>query len=251
MPGLFGGSLFGKQAPTQGLDPDQAQSLGIIQAMQQSQQAGMQRTASPIGSIAQNLLPLFSAMIYAKAADKQAQADAAQAEQDQLSAKLKNALMASQIQKNEQPQQSNLQQEMVNALRNGDRQKLQDLIDTQKAIQKPSADSDYSLLRQANPNASPQELLDLEQQRKMAQGTATATAATTGRIQAERAAKKDLSSNDIDDYVKMTNGISSMGQIMDKLETPGGAPSRLSGAATKLTGGLLSNPFWRQYAAFR
>jgi len=107
------------------------------------------------------------------------------------------------------------------------------------------------LLRQANPNASPQELLDLEQQRKMAQGTATATAATTGRIQAERAAKKDLSSNDIDDYVKMTNGISSMGQIMDKLETPGGAPSRLSGAATKLTGGLLSNPFWRQYAAFR
>ena len=115
MPGLFGGSLFGQQAPTQGLDSSQAQSLGIIQAMQQSQQAGMQRTASPIGSIAQNLMPLFSAMIYAKAADKQAQAEAAQAEQDQLSAKLKNALMASLIQKNEQPQQSNLQQEMERA----------------------------------------------------------------------------------------------------------------------------------------
>ena len=42
-------------------------SMSLLNALGGIQQAGLTRTATPIGSIAQNLIPLFGAMIQAKA----------------------------------------------------------------------------------------------------------------------------------------------------------------------------------------
>jgi hypothetical protein len=67
---LLKGSIGGTEL---GASPQEANALALIKAMQSSSEAGMQRTASPIGSIAQNLLPLFQIPLQAKAMQVQAQ----------------------------------------------------------------------------------------------------------------------------------------------------------------------------------
>ncbi len=57
-------------------DPSQATGLALLNALQQQQAAGMQRTATPLGSIANNLIPLFGAMVQAHALQAQGQRQA-------------------------------------------------------------------------------------------------------------------------------------------------------------------------------
>ncbi len=63
MASLFGGD--GGIMP-KAMDSREASTMSLLQAMQQVQEAGTRRTASPIGAIAQALIPIFSAPIQAR-----------------------------------------------------------------------------------------------------------------------------------------------------------------------------------------
>jgi hypothetical protein len=65
---LLSGGLGGTDLS---VDPKEAQSLALIKAMQNSQAAGLQRTATPLGAIAQNLIPLFQAPIEARRLERE------------------------------------------------------------------------------------------------------------------------------------------------------------------------------------
>lgn len=64
--GIFGGDLAGA-------DSGEATALALLNAMGPMEQAGYERSASPAGAIAKNLIPLFGAIIQGKAMEKQAQ----------------------------------------------------------------------------------------------------------------------------------------------------------------------------------
>lgn len=55
-----------------GLDPQAAATLGALSGLRGLDQAGFRRTAGPMGSIAQNLMPLLQAVQQAKVAESQA-----------------------------------------------------------------------------------------------------------------------------------------------------------------------------------
>ncbi len=217
--------------------------------MPQLQQAGYERSASPVGSIAKNLIPLFGAIVYAQAAQQQA---AAQAEQQGL----QNELVKSQIIEHlararggagAAKTPTNYEAAAIAANEAGDTGKFDMYRQLEKEKGSGRAPSTIGLLQEANPGASPQQLLD-----KLAQfNTQNATDQTTARTTAQNKVKVRLPDQDRGDYVQMTTGIRSMGEILDMLETPGQAPSRMSGISTKLSGGMVSNPFWRKYASFR
>lgn len=56
-----------------GLDPGDASSLALLDAMGGIERAGYERSASPAGAIAKNLIPLFGAIIQSRAMERQAQ----------------------------------------------------------------------------------------------------------------------------------------------------------------------------------
>jgi len=53
-------------------DPGEARALALLNALGPMQEAGLQRSAGPMGSIAKNLIPLFGAIIQGKALERQA-----------------------------------------------------------------------------------------------------------------------------------------------------------------------------------
>lgn len=55
------------------VDSSEANTLSLLQAMQSVQEGGMRRTASPIGSIAQALIPIFAAPIQARRMEQESQ----------------------------------------------------------------------------------------------------------------------------------------------------------------------------------
>lgn len=67
---LFGGRRSSRRGLA-GLDPGEARSLALLDAMGGIERAGYERSASPAGAIAKNLMPLFGAMIQAKAMERQ------------------------------------------------------------------------------------------------------------------------------------------------------------------------------------
>jgi hypothetical protein len=145
----LGGLVGGTQ-----LDDSQAQSLALLQAMPALQQAGLQRTASPMGSIAGNLIPIFGAMIYAKAAQQQA---AAKAQQQAF----ENAVTVAKLQQGGAARTpTNYQQAAIQALTQGDYGKFDMFTQLAKEQGSGKTPSTIGLVQQANPNATPQQLLD-------------------------------------------------------------------------------------------
>ncbi len=123
------------------MDDGQAISLGILQAMPQLQQAGYERSASPAGSIAKNLMPLFGAMIYAQAAQQQA---AAQQQQQGLANRsteadigYKEALTQKAMSGSPEGGAKNLQQLLAQRLQAG--QPIDDIVGAIKQTQKPAS----------------------------------------------------------------------------------------------------------------
>jgi hypothetical protein len=55
-----------------GVDPGEARALALLNAMGPMEDAGLQRSAGPMGAIAKNLIPLFGAIIQGKLLEQQA-----------------------------------------------------------------------------------------------------------------------------------------------------------------------------------
>jgi len=241
MPGLFGDSLFGKQAPTQGLDSDQAQSLGIIQAMQQSQQAGMQRTASPIGSIAQNLLPIFGALIYSQAAQAQAAKQQQQAELDKQEQEANIAYKKALTDKATRPEgpegAKNLQELLARRIQAG--QPIDDVVAAIKQTQKPAAPSVGSLIAETTPSGDPNEMLQKWQQFNASNAGQRATATA----EANAAIKKPLTRQQVDEFSSGIDLINTFDRSIEGFKNTTGSDV----VASTLTHGMMSNDALRAY----
>src|SRR5512143_2972623 len=67
--GIFGGGMSG-------MDSGDASALALLDALGPIQEAGLQRSASPAGAIAKNLIPLFGAIIQGQLLQKQSEQQA-------------------------------------------------------------------------------------------------------------------------------------------------------------------------------
>ena len=113
------------------VDPSEARSLALLGALRGSQEAGLQRTASPMGSIAQNLIPIFGAMITAKALERQAQVN----QQKEMLAQATNAALVQ-----ERGAQTDLARARVKALEGGQGTLSKDQALAKKAMDDPNSE---------------------------------------------------------------------------------------------------------------
>lgn len=70
---LFGGGGAEEEDPFGGISSKEANVMSLLEAMRGVQEAGMRKTASPIGSIAQALIPIFAAPIQARQMEQKSQ----------------------------------------------------------------------------------------------------------------------------------------------------------------------------------
>jgi hypothetical protein len=253
MPGIF--DYFRGPNPARrrgmglgGIDPGEARALALLQAMGPMQEAGYERSASPAGAIAKNLIPLFGAIIQGQMLEKQAaqQQEMLGLEKDKLAAETYKAL------RGDDPK--NLQAILARRLQAG--QPTDDVVALIKQIQKPAADTELSLVKQSlgDRASDPQAVLDALAKQKQNEMAGAQAAKAPGELDLFRqkeaikqAELKPPSRQQIDSW---TMGISSL-RSLDSAIAGFSNTSPLQLGATMATHGMYSTNATRDYQAFK
>jgi hypothetical protein len=123
------------------VDPSEARSLALLGALRGSQEAGLQRTASPMGSIAQNLIPIFGAMITAKALERQAAMQQAKQAMEMQKLGVETAKAKAELARAQRGPTLNLGQSEAGAIARGDQEMADKYGAAIRANQKPAGGS--------------------------------------------------------------------------------------------------------------
>ena len=230
------------------MDPGQARALALLQAMGPMQEAGLQRSASPAGAIAKNLIPLFGAMIQGKLMEQQAAAQ-------QQTEVLKRLLLESQIAKAQRADEpKNLQAILAKRVQAG--QPTDDVVQLMKQIQKPPADTEINLVKQSlgEKASDPKAVLDALAKQKQAETAGLQQAKMPGELdlfrQKEAIKQQELKPPSRQQVDSWTMGISSLRSLDSAIAgLSKTSPAQLAAAVT--THGLYSTDATRDYQAFK
>jgi hypothetical protein len=236
-------------AGTAALDPGESQSLALLQAMGNVGQAGMQRTASPIGAISQGLMPILGAMIQAKALQAQSQQQAQMQELQKLN--LLSLIASRGGTKVSQPK--NLQEILAQRVQGG--QPTSDVVDLMKQIQKPAADTELSLVKQSlgTQASDPQAVLNAlatQKQNEMAGAQAAKAPGELDLFRQKEAIKqaqlKDPPREMTDRLASQVSSVKSLDDALKGFEST----TKFDILKGTLTHGILSNQALKDYNKF-
>lgn len=150
--GIFGSAAGGLGSG----DSGEATALALINALGPMQQAGLERSASPVGAIAKNLIPLFGAIIQGQMLQKQSE------QQAELLGLEKAKIQAETAKAQRGTLPTGIEQALVQAVQSGDTSKISELVKLKQQIQTPSKaqPNQWALALQAA-GGDPQKALDI------------------------------------------------------------------------------------------
>lgn len=129
--------IFGGDTGIGSGDSGEATALALLNAMGPMQQAGLERSASPAGAIAKNLIPLFGAIIQGKLMEQQA------AQRQELLGLEKQKLQAETAKALKGDEPKTAFQAIYERMK--EKKPYQDIISAEQAMQKPTQPSEMSI----------------------------------------------------------------------------------------------------------